>query len=384
MSGFHITTSIVLAATLLAGSVLSQPPPAAPAAPAPATPAAPAAPNCFPLTTTQVCTSWKDVSMQASDLFQNATSFDQYLRSTFEGTPTGIQDFQTTHKCPTWNGKGRRYHTSFLCGMFVDISTANGCNAPTNPAVKPLCAGTAQQAVDSVRTIFADPAACPPGETRAMPDTWGQFTRRMSSNQNCVPALPNEWQTCGLASDAEAQTYCNAPGSSKDVCCSAVEAKAKGQSVAVPTGLSPIPTVPNSATNTNSPSATGASVDANSGKSSASYQKLSTPIIIAIVVGGIIFIALIVGIWIWLGRRRAPSQSRDDDEPMPIAETMEVVYNYVPNLSDEIYLYIGDPVIVKCKFDDGWGYGFNMTTKQEGSFPLACVAPYNSRQNAEP
>ncbi|KAJ3174142.1 hypothetical protein HDU88_000110 [Geranomyces variabilis] len=72
----------------------------------------------------------------------------------------------------------------------------------------------------------------------------------------------------------------------------------------------------------------------------------------------------------------------DVGEPIQIAETMEVMYNYVPNLVDEIYLYIGDPVIVKCKFDDGWGYGFNMTTKQEGSFPLACVAPYNSNREA--
>ncbi|KAJ3183799.1 hypothetical protein HDU87_005915 [Geranomyces variabilis] len=70
----------------------------------------------------------------------------------------------------------------------------------------------------------------------------------------------------------------------------------------------------------------------------------------------------------------------DVGEPIQIAETMEVMYNYVPNLVDEIYLYIGDPVIVKCKFDDGWGFGFNMTTKQEGSFPLACVAPYNSNR----
>ncbi|TPX58970.1 hypothetical protein PhCBS80983_g02816 [Powellomyces hirtus] len=77
------------------------------------------------------------------------------------------------------------------------------------------------------------------------------------------------------------------------------------------------------------------------------------------------------------------SPKEDVGEPIQIAETMEVLYNYVPNLVDEIYLYIGDPVIVKCKFDDGWGYGFNMTTKQEGSFPLACVAPYNSNRSAE-
>ncbi|KAJ3215243.1 hypothetical protein HDU67_000659 [Dinochytrium kinnereticum] len=61
---------------------------------------------------------------------------------------------------------------------------------------------------------------------------------------------------------------------------------------------------------------------------------------------------------------------------LDIAETMEVVYNYVPNLSDEIYLYVGDPVLVKCNFDDGWGYGINMTTKEEGSFPLACLSGY--------
>ncbi|KAJ3216285.1 hypothetical protein HDU67_009720 [Dinochytrium kinnereticum] len=64
-------------------------------------------------------------------------------------------------------------------------------------------------------------------------------------------------------------------------------------------------------------------------------------------------------------------------------ETMEAVFNYVPNLSDEIYLYVGDPVIVKCQFDDGWGYGFNMTTQQEGAFPLACVAPYGTNESGQ-
>ncbi|KAJ3104978.1 hypothetical protein HDU96_008755 [Phlyctochytrium bullatum] len=63
-------------------------------------------------------------------------------------------------------------------------------------------------------------------------------------------------------------------------------------------------------------------------------------------------------------------------EILQIAETMEAVYNYVPNLSDELQLYVGDAVLVKCKFDDGWAYGMNMTTKEEGSFPLACLSGY--------
>ena len=52
---------------------------------------------------------------------------------------------------------------------------------------------------------------------------------------------------------------------------------------------------------------------------------------------------------------------------------MRVVYDYVPNLFDEIHLYSGDQIEVKAKFDDGWAYGLNLTSKKEGSFPLACV-----------
>ncbi len=73
----------------------------------------------------------------------------------------------------------------------------------------------------------------------------------------------------------------------------------------------------------------------------------------------------------------ASSSSGNSATGVQISETMQVIYNYVPNLSDEIYLYVNDPVIVKTKFDDGWAFGYNMTTKQEGSFPLACVGPYD-------
>lgn len=59
-------------------------------------------------------------------------------------------------------------------------------------------------------------------------------------------------------------------------------------------------------------------------------------------------------------------------------ETMQVLYNYVPNLQDEIYLYVGDPVIIKARFDDGWALGYNVKTETEGSFPLACVGPFNN------
>lgn len=77
----------------------------------------------------------------------------------------------------------------------------------------------------------------------------------------------------------------------------------------------------------------------------------------------------------------AATSSSTSATGVQISETMQVMYNYVPNLSDEIYLYVNDPVIVKTKFDDGWAFGYNMTTKQEGSFPLACVGPYDKENN---
>ncbi|KAI9351583.1 hypothetical protein DFJ73DRAFT_831304 [Zopfochytrium polystomum] len=67
---------------------------------------------------------------------------------------------------------------------------------------------------------------------------------------------------------------------------------------------------------------------------------------------------------------RALAQLRDPDQ----AETMEVVFNYVPGMEDEVYLCVGDPVLVRVKFDDGWGYGVNLATQMEGTFPLACLA----------
>ena len=46
-----------------------------------------------------------------------------------------------------------------------------------------------------------------------------------------------------------------------------------------------------------------------------------------------------VGI-VYMRKRRtvAKGDGAEGGEPIQIAETMEVVYNYVPNLSDEIYL----------------------------------------------
>jgi hypothetical protein len=51
----------------------------------------------------------------------------------------------------------------------------------------------------------------------------------------------------------------------------------------------------------------------------------------------------------------------------------EVQFDYDPELSDELRLFVGDTVLVEEKFDDGWGFGLNLQSNEEGAFPLACL-----------
>lgn len=109
-------------------------------------------------------------------------------------------------------------------------------------------------------------------------------------------------------------------------------------------------------------------------------------VVIGAAVAGVIVLVIIILAAIFLIKKRnagsSQEQSFSNGDPIQIAETYEVIYNYVPNLSDEVYLYVGDKIIVKCKFDDGWALGYNMSTKQEGSFPMACVGGFADNNNA--
>jgi len=52
-----------------------------------------------------------------------------------------------------------------------------------------------------------------------------------------------------------------------------------------------------------------------------------------------------------------------------------VVHNFNPNKEDEIKLRIGDSVIIRLAFDDGWAYAFNRNTGVVGMIPIICVKP---------
>ncbi|KAI8592954.1 hypothetical protein BDZ88DRAFT_391706, partial [Geranomyces variabilis] len=328
-------------------------------------------------------------------LYTDLATFQTYIQSMADNSTAYMQTFRTVNQCPGYSGGGLRYHVSFLCGMIVDANTANGaCN--TNPASMPprkLCISSGRAAIESLSTVLA---TCPVGTPRPIPDAMSTYQASLSADTDCVPGILEEWAMCGFWANSATSAYCASATGRADQCCTAYAARLAGTPVVLPTSLTPVAPAP-AASPSADPAAGGATAGAQAAQGFAptSYGKPTTPIIIGAVAVALVAILAVIFAVVYARRRRsgrAPdgfmnassSSSREEDvgEPIQIAETMEVMYNYVPNLVDEIYLYIGDPVIVKCKFDDGWGYGFNMTTKQEGSFPLACVAPYNSNREA--
>lgn len=131
-----------------------------------------------------------------------------------------------------------------------------------------------------------------------------------------------------------------------------------------------------------------AAAAANQAKGEDGSSNSTIPLIVGGIIGGLVLLGLIIGILTYLRKKRAangtvgtgfgggasgsaPSGKLMGGSNSP--EVMRVVYDYVPNLFDEIHLYAGDQIEVKAKFDDGWAYGLNLTSKKEGSFPLACV-----------
>ncbi|KAJ1562675.1 hypothetical protein HK096_005726, partial [Nowakowskiella sp. JEL0078] len=54
-------------------------------------------------------------------------------------------------------------------------------------------------------------------------------------------------------------------------------------------------------------------------------------------------------------------------------KTMKVVYEYVPQLQDELRLNFGDIVLVTHIYDDGWAAGNNLVTGEIGAFPFMAV-----------
>jgi hypothetical protein len=324
--------------------------------------------SCMPITSSTVCGPFSAFGVSSSHAADLA-AFDVLAKNQGTSTADYVSFFKRTYNCPGFEGRGQSFGSGMFCGLAVDTAWAKKTCTQADPIM--LCPDSVQRAVDTLQAIFTNKDFCDqqnvPENRTAFITTYNKYLTRAkeSKNPKCVVGLQSEVARCGYATDQDAQEYCSKVPN--DACC-----KNLGK-----TGL---------ALTADTPKLEGKGASNNT-------------MIIAIAVGAVLGVLLIIFLVLMYRRRKAASASSSErgmgmgmgmgmdrpmsgmpmgevgnfQEPLEVAETYQVIYNYVPNLSDEIYLYVGDKVILKTKFDDGWAVGYNMTTKQEGSFPLACV-----------
>eukprot|EP00842_Homolaphlyctis_polyrhiza_P001127 jgi/Hompol1/2014/HPOL_001211-RA len=212
--------------------------------------------------------------------------------------------------------------------------------------------------------------------------------QQLSLNRRCIDI---DLQQPGFATVAEVAAYCVAPANAADPCCAAARTAGNIPSIPVTntttTVIATATTAASLSTTASAPTATSAPAP----PAEDTITVIKKPQYLGLIIGGGVLLLILFVVVVFYSMRRAVNKRLNNSEAGvaggaavaggagagadQTVETMQVIYDYSPNLFDELELHAGDNVIVKCKFDDGWGFGFNMTTKAEGSFPLACVAP---------
>ncbi|KAJ3394634.1 hypothetical protein HDU92_006739 [Lobulomyces angularis] len=389
--------------------------------------------GCLSLSGSRFCPQYSEFNVATAfatpKLNPTIEDFDNYINNTFSTNKFFSNSVKTFLNCADSNytSENLRYLVSVNCALIVDTS------ASCNPTIKPL--PLCKSVMSLFFTKFTQDLAAPNDPTSINPNVCkfdGSNSRNLLQTYSilfnnsalsdiaCTPGTSIELLQCGFSNVSDATEYCKI--NSNELCC---KSTVFGGNISDVQLLLPIPLASNQTTSTASfqPS-TNTTGGTNSTEIISpifnSSPVSSSPVVLGyepIIILGVTLVTFVVlfsfGLCccLLLKRKKAKYQRRilkfgsnlpvleksslsgfqrlslpanndnNDDNfvgARNITETLQAHYDYVPNLSDEITLYVGDPVLIKQRFDDGWCLGYNMTTKEEGSFPIACVGPYNN------
>ncbi|KAJ3252158.1 hypothetical protein HK103_001811 [Boothiomyces macroporosus] len=336
------------------------------------------------------------------NLYSDVKTFDAYV--------LGSSVFNMNSAvCPKWPVVGTQpvsYATSFACG-YAMFNSYQPCNSglPPPPA---LCQDTVNTALGYLQNTVFPEKGCSLTQFN-MPNYFQSYSTFQAGapSSGCIRAFgPDAKAPCGFTG-ANAQTlataYCNEQKNAP-LCCNpnsplTIQANAATVASSAPTAA-PAAGSDNAASG-NSTGVTGAGVNgaavvtpqASATSSAQTSTAASSSVLSPLVIGGAAFgLALIAvfGAMLFIASRKksstAPKSSKAASVPAaapigggePEEETLECVFEYQANLFDELTLEVGDHVVIREKFDDGWGIGFNLNSQKEGTFPLACVGPIGS------
>ncbi|KAJ3412716.1 hypothetical protein HDV05_000344 [Chytridiales sp. JEL 0842] len=155
---------------------------------------------------------------RSAGVFSDVATLDTYLKQNLEPEQGYVNQFKQFYACPTWDGRGQRFHmTYFQAAMFHFSSAPIGKCAP--PAQQ-VCQASCMAAHDALQAIFANPAACTAGQaTQARTALLQQYMSVCSTlpTANCITAVQAEIMHCGFPLLADGQAHCaRAP---TDPCC---------------------------------------------------------------------------------------------------------------------------------------------------------------------
>ncbi|KXS21727.1 hypothetical protein M427DRAFT_27311 [Gonapodya prolifera JEL478] len=77
--------------------------------------------------------------------------------------------------------------------------------------------------------------------------------------------------------------------------------------------------------------------------------------------------------WFFLRVAGGMGLAHEISVPVSIAQPFQVCQGYDPQTQDEVTLFVGNLVVVKEIFRDGWAIGFNKDTNEYGALPLDCL-----------
>ncbi|KAJ2080178.1 hypothetical protein H4R24_003266 [Coemansia sp. RSA 988] len=279
---------------------------------------------------------------------------------------------------------------------------------PSQPM--PLCRSTCESWIDSLHSITTNSTLCKPDKGINRSASLESLRKKCNLNMyngtpdRCVDGDANELRTCGYQRVEDWCKYCDYASDYADVCQSVgVEIKddRSGNSDREKFG------VPTHTNHDNPESDNSLSAELEQKKrQERSFRVVAIVLSIAV---GVCIIALIV--LISMGRRQksastyniyrngsnggSSSSDKDDstllhlgangtDDPekapdfvdcfvVAVGKPRQVVRPFFARRDDEISLQCGDKVTLQMAFDDGWVVGKNLTSGDEGTFPLMCV-----------
>ncbi|KAJ3068181.1 hypothetical protein HDU99_003277, partial [Rhizoclosmatium hyalinum] len=334
--------------------------------------------------------------LTAQVTFTSVTEFDTYIKTTSDfsvGTSFYNALIGATYNCTGFDGTGFRYYQTANCANFVGQgigAIADGSTTPCNPVgtVMPICTSSINGFITAYAKVFGNTAVCPNGENSVASSIPQPLVGYIASNYfttggSCVVGEVAEAQNCGFRTAAEATKFC-AADVTNDPCCPKKTTAA--------------------AAATNAPQATSQVAPTTGSSSSSGGMSTNTIIYIGAGAGGSLLIIIAIVVYCCCIKKKAPPKSLDEFEkqnipmqkvgskanlqgaPMGVSQPPKgsnihtAMFNYTAQMPDEINTLAGDKVAVKHEYDDGWGFGMNLRTRQEGSFPLDLLDGFGEQQ----